>query len=248
MMLLYPRLPSGTAKVLTREHSRLSLSELRALGTTRHEDADYAPVGGHRVEEAKLDLLQTHLRELAQDLGYPEHLGIRTGAFDQRFMTLLYSEMGIVPAEAAEEGVWSFLSLILVPELPVWRFPARHADRLRGHPRNTFRRLWWRAHTLGLEEDSPTSRLNEDQSVQIMERPSLAGSPEVARAVATAFLQVAEVDQDVPREALMREGAKYLIRLLPVVSLLHLPAEDLRRTARQCFLNAAAALQASGDR
>jgi hypothetical protein len=83
------------------------------------------------------------------------------------------------------KGVWSFLRLVLLPEIGPWRSFDRAQDRLLGHPRNVFRPSWWRAHVLGAGLDAvPEGQpLGEDELVQIMERPTLAANPAVARAV-----------------------------------------------------------------
>ena len=69
--------------------------------------------------------------------------------FDRQLAAELHRQMHILPADAAVEDVWSFLSLVLLPDVACWRFPDRSEERLRGHFRNVFRRLWWRAYILG---------------------------------------------------------------------------------------------------
>jgi hypothetical protein len=94
--------------------------------------------------------------------------------------------MDIVPADAANEGVWSFLSLVVVPEVAPWRFPNLPDERALGKPRNTLRRLWWRAWRYGPDLDfapEGLEPLGEDEHVQIEERTRLSGNRYVAQAI-----------------------------------------------------------------
>ena len=241
---LYPRLPTGAALQLIRAYESLPLADLAARSSLEHPAATYNPVGGRRVSRDRLELLRSGMREVAEMLRFPEPLGRRTGEFDRVYTELLYRGMGIVPADAGHEGVWSFVSLVLTPELPVWRYPSRNEERLRGLPRNAFRRLWWRAHTLGHTSDSITYRLTEDQLVQIEERPTIGGDPRVARALANALEKARERFTDISYEDLMREGAKYFIRLTPSISVYSLSDQQLLELAGEVMYTAAVALSA----
>jgi hypothetical protein len=116
--------------------------------------------------------------------------------------------MGIVTADAADEGVWSFLTLVLVPEIGPWRFPDRAEHRILGKPRNVLRRTWWRAWAFGSDLDwapEGCTPLGEDEFVQIMERPSLGGNKRTARAIRDAVWRAEAGGLDVARSELMRE-------------------------------------------
>jgi hypothetical protein len=118
--------------------------------------------------------------------------------------------MDIVPADAAVEGVWSFLTLVLLPEIGIWRFDSRAEERLLGKQRNVLRRDWWRAWALGPDLDAApegTVPLGEDEFVQIMERPSLGGDPRVARAIRDACFRCLERGKVTSRMFLMRRAA-----------------------------------------
>lgn len=144
--LIYPRLDASSGRALVAERFGLSLSELHDLGTTGHPDAAPAPTGGHPVESARLLDVQTAIRAVAEAAGYPSRL--RRGseqAFDRPCGTAIFDSMEIVTADAADEGVWTFLTLVLVPEIGPWRFPDQDENRMLGKPRNVLRRLWWRA-------------------------------------------------------------------------------------------------------
>lgn len=210
--LLYPRLEPAVARRLRAEREPLSLAELEGLGTVAHPDAAPAPTGGHPVEDARLRELQGRIRSVARQAGYPETLkGAQT--FDRPCGHELFTTMGIVTADAADEGVWSYMSLVLVPEIGPWRFPDRAEERILGRPRNVLRRLWWRAWALGENLDvapAGCTPLGEDEFVQIMERPSLGGNQRTARSIRDALWRAEAGSMAVARSELMRQLARRL--------------------------------------
>jgi len=143
--LLYPRLPRHVARRLIAEREGVDLVELRELAATGHPDAEPSATGGHPVGPLKLAQVQESIRAVAERAGFPRNLSGSAQAFDRPCGSTLLELMEIVPADAAEEGVWSFLTLVLVPEIGPWRFPALAEERLVGRPRNVLRRTWWRA-------------------------------------------------------------------------------------------------------
>jgi hypothetical protein len=211
--LLYPRLPRAVAQNLILERADASLNDLSALSTLSHPDAEPSATGGHPVDAHRLAEVRATIREIAESAGYPGSLGTSTQNFDRPCGSTLLRIMDIVPADAAEEGVWSFISLVVVPEVGPWRFPARSEERLMGRPRNVLRRTWWRAWALGPDlEHAPDgcTPLGEDESVQIMERPSLGGNRRTARAMQAALWRAEQSGLSVARSEVMRELARRL--------------------------------------
>ena len=197
--------------------------ELARRGAIAHPDAFPGATGGHPVDEDRLRHLQARIREVAKVAGFPKPLS-RTGgqSFDRPCGTVLLSEMDIVPADAAEEGVWSFLTLVLVPEIGPWRFPDLSEDRLLGKPRNVLRRVWWRAWALGGDLDfapDGCTPLGEDEFVQIMERPSLGGNPLIATAIRDAIWRAEKPGLKIARSELVRQMTRRLRALRSHLSL-----------------------------
>lgn len=211
---LYPQLNLSTAERVMQAQMELSLVELESEAALTHPDAAPAATGGHPVPTERLQKLQEQLREVAKSVGFPEPLGKqKTQSFDRPAGKVLYESMSIVPADAAEVGVWSFLSLVLVPEIGPWRFSDRASERLLGQPRNVLRRLWWRAWAFGPDLDAAPEGcqpLGEDEFVQVMERPSLGGNPRTARAIRDALWRAETRGLDVPRSDMMREMCRRL--------------------------------------
>jgi hypothetical protein len=125
-------------------------------------------------------------------------------------------------------GVWTFIASVLLPDVTRWRFrgerreatsPDRFTGGIRGL-RNTFGRLWWRAHLFRCETGQDPyvflRSLGEDELVQVTERPNVAGNPRVNVAVSRAFLAVAG---EKARSDIFRDGMKRIRRLSTFVAL-----------------------------
>src|SRR5205807_1231931 len=105
--------------------------------------------------------------------------------------------------------------------------------------RNTFQRLWWRALILSDPDHNDPYHLlrslGEDEIVQIMERPFLAGSGPLARAVARELLNAAARHSRISRRRLIREAQKYIRRLAFFTAFDALSPEELDRLVRNVF-------------
>jgi hypothetical protein len=209
--LLYPRLPRHAARQLIADRIGMGHEELLESAELSHPEAEPSATGGHPADAAKIEEIQVAIREVSRRAGFPKPLGGSTQSFDRPCGSVLMNSMDIVPADAAEEGVWSFLTLVVVPEIGPWRFPALAEERLIGRPRNVLRRTWWRAWALGPDlsyAPQGCEPLGEDESVQIMERPSLGGNRRTAHALQSALWRAEQQGLPVPRSELMRQLAR----------------------------------------
>lgn len=101
----------------------------------------------------------------------------------------LWESMQILPADASHDGPWSFLTLVLLPDVAVSRFPERHPNRMTGVRRNVFRRTWARRHVLGdLAAPEGVRPLGEDELVNIFERSRMSRNHDLSRALAREIL------------------------------------------------------------
>lgn len=207
---LYPRLDSMRALQLYEEFIEMSLAELKDRSELEHPNAAPGAAGGMPVPLSQLARLRADLREICSEFGYPRELSNRSQAeFDRVCGTYLYENMGIVPGDAAEQGVWSFLTLTVVPELGPWRFPARSRNRILGHRRNVLRRLWQRAHVLGpdlTEVPALNTPLAEDDFFQIMERATVSKNSRLARAVRNGMWRFEQEFPGVNRNKALRKA------------------------------------------
>ncbi|MEV1320059.1 hypothetical protein AB0J14_28735 [Micromonospora arborensis] len=231
---VYPRLPAHIAEQLLTAYTGRDLVELRRLSTTADPRTTWYPTAPYRVPEDDLRALQQTVRAIATEAHWPAPLSKTSGtAFDRLLAPALYRQMTIVPADAASEEVWSFLSLVLLPDIALWRWPnplrRPGYERIIGRPRNVFRRLWTRIHSLG---EDLGAQLYEDEAVAILERPTLGAHPRVARAITHAHLTTAG-EAGSARTDILRITARRLRRLAVVVSLESLDDAQLADLVRR---------------
>lgn len=246
MITTYPRLPAGAAVERLIELTAMPWEQLLQSAELHHSQSYWYPTGARRSED-DLRRLADVVRSCAADNGWPKPLGGRSTAatnFDRELSGVLLRDMEIIPADAADEGVWSYLSLVLLPDVAFWRFPNTQAradyERLLGRPRNVFRRLWSRAFTLGTEA---SVALFEDEAVNIMERPSLAGDRRLAQAIVRRHLAMATADPSLPRTELLRQVAKRMLRLSAVLTVPALNDQQVEQLVDEVALASRSALQ-----
>lgn len=251
MIRTWPRLPTKVAGDLLRDLTKVSefVDPLHHAGQPDHALVTWYPTAA-RVEPSRVTEVRRVVIEVARRHGYPRALASRSPqarAFDQAVGSALYGAMDITPVDAAQEGVWSFVSLVLLPDVALWRWPnTRELDdyeRLIGRPRNVFRRLWWRAYILGPEL---SEELLEDEAVAIMERPTIGSDPRLARSIARHHLDACKREPGASRSEIMRQTAKRLRRLSPIVAFAALDDDQLDELVAEVVGASIAALVSPG--
>jgi len=253
---LYPRLRLVAARELADALASAPVETARAASAIAHPDAVPAPTGGQAATPGELADLQQLVRHEAALVGYPEPpslVGQQT--FDATVGRCLLQRMNLSPSEASHIEVWAYVGCVLLPDVVRWRFHGERttAERFIGGARglrNAFGRLWWRAYLLDVRETAnglvdPLVSLNEDELVQITERPGLSGYQVLASSLAHEFVRVLEADPAVPREALMRQATKRLLRTLALVSPATMEPDEVKALASEVLEAAHEALLAS---
>ena len=227
---LYPRLSSHDALAYIEKIKTISPESL-AIDTPVPRQGvgeTYAEIGGTRIRSSDLESLQSNLRNIANQFGFPKSLSLDARhQFDQAIGIHLFENMRISAHEASQPAVWQYLCAMVLPDLVRWRFPRNEIDgssseRFIGGRRNAFGRLWWRAYVLktdssvGNDPYELMKSLGEDESVQLMERPAVFGDRRLVKAVANAFLLESKRSNST-RQKLMREIQKRLVRRMPLV-------------------------------
>ena len=249
MSFLLPRASRLDVDALLDELIPLPVTEIAARMPARLT-VTYAPTGGVRAEPGLLVKIRREVLALATAAGYPDS---RDQAALQEFETecarLLHGELGITPHEAGHREVWACLTATHLLDVAAWRWGGiSDRNRVNGDVnRDTFRRLWWRYEILQ-DPTRPWEKfggLGEDEIVAILERPGVAGNPEVARAIVRAFLARLAADPDLValRMNLMRDAMKRLTRLTPFTALDLLGRSDLDHRIDEVMAEAAAAVR-----
>lgn len=242
MTLLMRRLERERARELLSGTLGRPIEEL-AVGQPLHEEQyTLAPVGGTLVTDSQLRSLRARVLEVAREHGYPRATSDTT-RFDGRLAPELHRLLPMTPNEASQEEVWTYLTCCWLLDIAVWRFGSDADERrfIGNVNRNTFRRLWWRVEVLGAS--IPLEDLGEDELVNIMERPTIAGDRRLARAVAGEFLRRVRAGDARDRMQLMREAMKRLMRLSPFTSFTALDAVEVDQLVEATFDAAIAGLR-----
>lgn len=240
-VILYPRLDTLTAINLHKKMEGKSIEELYESSSLEHKDAIYTQTGGVNIDEIVLKKIADEIRAIAKDCGYPDKKDQKMQAtFDARVSAWLYEHMNIAYGEVIRKDVWSFIALVMLPDVSKWRFPGFIKERLLGEVRNVFQRLWLRAYMFDLIVNDETrwkllEELTEDAMVAIVERPSVSANRVLARNIGLAWVKIAsEIGKD-KMELVNRTAMKYLRQTVPLICLDALPESEIRNYIDDCY-------------
>jgi hypothetical protein len=239
---LLPRLTSvGVADILDSAGSQvLTPAKSRKLLNERSAMLSFAASGGHRSEELAGALGAT-LREIANGAGFPDNTSqVARSKFDHEAAIYLGSLHDLATGEALRDDVWSFLTIVVVPDIVAWRFPDRAAHRYEGGVRNALQRLWIRGIVLDRGEAHEdrwglVRSLSEDAAVQIFERASIAGNRPLATALAEGWVRMAARIGRGAMEPVMRRATKLLRLRNEIVDISGLPQVDRDAVVSESF-------------
>lgn len=211
MNALWPRL---TAALATVDFEKLDPS---AGPQDSHPLQSFAAVGGQRATEVEVRLLRNALEDMARGFGYPAAASDagRVG-FDRAAAPLIREHMDLTYAEAASRDVWSFLALVALPHLTLWRFNDRTRERWVAVDltRHTWARLWWHAEVFAADLEL-LGRLSEGDLNQILERRSIGGDFGLAQGVARTVVNLGLDPKD--QRVVLRQLTRRLRRVLAFV-------------------------------
>jgi hypothetical protein len=233
---LFPRLPGVVGTAVWENLKDMNTAVLSQQVSYSHELASFAQTGGSRVDENHLKTIRDNIHQIACQYGFPDSYDRQSRAdFDTDCAVWLYGNCEMRIGEALRKDVWTFLALILMPDICRWRFPTGGRDRFLGGIRNVFQRLWLRAFLLHDDSGDGVSRqllsqLSEDAFVAVTERPGLSSNPRVARKIAEAWSKVSETIGSGKMEPVHRDAMKRLRQMAPVICLDGLDEQSLLDT------------------
>lgn len=208
MSELWPHLPAVVSAAV---YAELKQGRVPAQ-SENHPDQTWAPVGG-RVSFKRVRELIDAVSKLAEKCGFPEPVAsaARVG-FDREAAGLIRSHMDLSWAEAGNRDVWSFISLVALPHVTMWRFGPDNRERwvATDLTRHTWARLWWQAVVFAGHEQI-LAALSESDLNQLLERRSIGGDPRLVRELARA---ITELSGDAPRRRVIRDVTLRLLRYL----------------------------------
>ena len=220
------------------------ISELAEVSSLEHRDAIYTQTGGVNIDEASLKTMAEEIREIAKECGYPDKKDQKMQSrFDARAGAWLYNNMNITYGEAIRKDVWSFITLVMLPDISKWRYPGFVKERLLGGVRNVFQRLWFRAYMFDLGGKEATrwkllEILTEDAMVAIIERPSISANKILAKNIGLSWIRTSNEIGREKMEAVNRTAMKYLRQTVPLICLDALSEKEMRVCIDACYSRA----------
>ena len=171
----------------------------------------------------------------SKDIGVPE------GEFDRIFTkncAAIFHDMS--PIDGFNREVWSYLTIRLMPDLALWRWKKNKTDErfLGGAERSCFQRLWLRSYVLGGEL---ASQLQEDEAVNIFERPeALGGNKRLALSIANFIVtnrgvMEKESGTKIVTTEVVKQTAKRLRRAMSVQSVQTMSDAELDKYIAKTF-------------
>lgn len=247
MTLLIPQLPSGVAEALLPELALARPEDLDPGDEFRHPQLITQPTGGLPITDALLKQLRESIVSSARAHGFP---GNRPTSFLEFELEVaealaqwppLWNAQGEPSGEALRNDCWTFITVLLLPDVALWRWPAKGdgeslssrswKGRMIGGGRNAFQRIFRRVMCLdrGLEHPDRWGlirSLQEDDFSAILERPGLSSNREVAVSLGEEYLAMkqrlsrfsASVRQDVYRQATKAIRAYGVVQPLDLMS------------------------------
>jgi hypothetical protein len=128
-------------------------------------------ISSERLLEARI----AFMKELGAESGNIQDIKVSEGEFDKIFARIaqeIFHDMS--PIDGFNRDVWSYITMRVLPDLALWRWKKNKTDErfIGGSERSCFQRLWLRSYVLGR---NLASQLQEDEAVNIFERPEALG-------------------------------------------------------------------------
>lgn len=188
-MRIYPRLSESDGRARLQLLRDAPQRQMIDFVEFEHPSATPVATGGVPITAEELAGLRRHVMEQVEPwTAVPFLARSATAAFDRTLGRALHTGMDIVPSDAAHSGVWTFLTVMVFPDVLARRFSDMSDERALGGQRNVLRRTWEREEVLGDLQSAADKPLVEDELVGLFERTALSRNRELVRALARRVL------------------------------------------------------------
>jgi hypothetical protein len=247
MTRLIPQIPAGVAEPLLAQLSVARLADADPGDELRYPQAITQPTGGLPITEALLKELRDAIVQAARNHGFPDSRPTSFLRFELEVAQVLsaweplWIAQGSPSGEALRNECWTFITVVVLPDVALWRWPAKGGEdspgsrswkgRMVGGSRNAFQRIFRRVMCLDRGADHPDRwglirDLQEDDFSAILERPGLSSNGEIAVCLGEEYLAMkqrldqfsAGVRQEVYRQATKAIRAYGVVQPLDLMS------------------------------
>lgn len=247
MTRLIPQIPAGVAEPLLAQLSVARLADLDPGDELRYPQAITQPTGGLPITDALLKELRDAVVQAARKHGFPDRRPTSFLRFELEVAQVLaawaplWNAQGSPSGEALRNDCWTFITVVVLPDVALWRWPAKGGEdssgsrswkgRMLGGSRNSFQRIFRRVMCLDRGADHPDRwglirELQEDDFSAILERPGLSSNREIAVCLGEEYLAMkqrlsqlsAGVRQEVYRQATKAIRAYGVVQPLDLMS------------------------------
>ena len=209
MTMLIPQIPAGMAEPLLAELALSRTADLVPADELRYPQAITQPTGGLPITDVLLKELRDQIVTAARKYGFPDSRPTSFLNFELEVAEILaywaplWDAEGTPSGEALRSDCWTFITVVVLPDVAIWRWPARDGEesaggrswkgRMVGGMRNAFQRIFRRVMCLDRGVDHPDRwglirQLQEDDFSAILERPGLSSNPEIAVCLGEEYL------------------------------------------------------------
>ena len=241
MVTLLPRLRELDAEDMLDDFLSHGINAWKGFDPNNPPDpVRFAATGGLRASPKQLQNIRDSIVKIAVSCGLGKKGKRKKFArFDSDVSAWLATEPILTSGEALRDDVWTFIGVVMVPDVVRWRFGTAH-ERYLGGVRNTFQRLWMRAKSLDRGPDANKRwkllhELTEDALVQITERPSIGADPILSREIGEAWVRSAKRHGKGRMEPIMRHATLHIRIQNEIQSISSLPSAELRKMLDALF-------------
>ena len=259
MTVLIPQISAGAADSLLAQLAESRPADLDPGDELTYSQAITQPTGGLPIRDALLKQLRDSILTAARNHGFPERRPTSFLRFELEVAEVLaeweplWKSDGVPSGEALRNDCWSFITIVVLPDVALWRWPAMSSEenaggrswkgRMVGGSRNTFQRIFRRIMCLDRGAGHPDRwglirDLQEDDFSAILERPGLSSNRDIAVSLGEEYIAMkqrlsqlsAGLRQDVYRQATKAIRAYGVVQPLDLM-----PTENRARLIQDAF-------------